>query len=294
MSTADGTGTPGTADGTGDGLAQEAIALAERWISEAADASTPASAELLAGVLRDERGLAFTVGFVDGVVRPESYAAAAAGLHRVAALTPDFLPWSLRAAVRVGGAVAPALPAAVVPVARRALRDLVDHLVVDARPAKLGVALARLREGGHRLNLNLLGEAVLGEEEAQRRLDGIRTLVERDDVDHVSVKISAVASRLAPWGFDETVRDVVARLLPLFRAAAERDTFVTLDMEEYRDLDLTIAVFTRLLEESGLEGMGAGIVLQAYLPDACRRCASSPPGHAAASRTGEHGSRSAS
>jgi len=45
-------------------------------------------------------------------------------------------------------------------------------------------------------------------------------------------------------------------------------TFINLDMEEYRDLDLTIAVFTRILDDPRLTGLEAGIVLQAYLPDA--------------------------
>ena len=39
-------------------------------------------------------------------------------------------------------------------------------------------------------------------------------------------------------------------------------------MEEYRDLHLTIAVFTRLLEQPKMQHLEAGIVLQAYLPDA--------------------------
>ena len=39
-------------------------------------------------------------------------------------------------------------------------------------------------------------------------------------------------------------------------------------MEEYRDLDLTIAVFTRILDQPQLRDLEAGIVLQAYLPDA--------------------------
>ena len=39
-------------------------------------------------------------------------------------------------------------------------------------------------------------------------------------------------------------------------------------MEEYRDLDLTIDLFTRLLDEEEFLGLEAGIVLQAYLPDA--------------------------
>ena len=39
-------------------------------------------------------------------------------------------------------------------------------------------------------------------------------------------------------------------------------------MEEYKDLDLTIAVFTRILDKPEFKNLEAGIVLQAYLPDA--------------------------
>ena len=229
-------------------------------------------------MLQDPNGLPFTLGFVDGVMRPESLGAAATGLSRVAPLVPGFLPWYLRAAVRAGGLLAPGLPAPTVPIARTVLREMVGHLVADARPAKLGPAIAKLREGGARLNLNLLGEAVLGEEEAQRRLDGIHDLIRRDDVDYVSVKVSAVVSRISMWAFDEVVEKVAERLLPLYLTAAQDPwsstsakksvTFVNLDMEEYRDLDLTIAVFTRILEDPRLQQLEAGIVLQAYLPDA--------------------------
>ena len=249
-------------------LAERAVELARRWVIESAAADVDPAAARLAGVLRDESGLAFTLGFVDGVMRPESLTAAAARLHRIAPIVPEFLPWYLRSAVRLGGGVAPVLPTPVVPLARRALREMVGHLVVDARPAKLGPAIAALRESGSRLNLNLLGEAVLGEAEARRRLDGIHELVRRPDVDYVSVKVSAVISRISMWGFDEVVDRVVERLLPLYLTAADDGTFINLDMEEYRDLDLTIAVFTRLLEDPRLTGLEAGIVLQSYLPDA--------------------------
>ncbi|WP_431804413.1 proline dehydrogenase family protein [Microbacterium sp. bgisy203] len=249
-------------------LVDRAVALAERWVAESADVPVDPATERLAGVLKDPNGLPFTIGFVDGVMRPESLTAAASNLQRVAPLVPDFLPWYLRAAVRTGGAVAPVLPSPVVPIARRVLREMVGHLVVDARPDKLGPALATIRESGARLNLNLLGEAVLGEHEALRRLDGIHDLIRRPDVDYVSVKVSAIASHISMWAFDETVDTVVERLLPLYLTAATDRTFINLDMEEYRDLDLTIAVFTRILEDPRLRDLEAGIVLQAYLPDA--------------------------
>ncbi|MDN3497149.1 bifunctional proline dehydrogenase/L-glutamate gamma-semialdehyde dehydrogenase [Planococcus sp. APC 4015] len=249
-------------------IAEEAIALAQRWVHEAAEAEVDPAAQRLAGVLKDPDGLPFTIGFVDGVMRPESRAAAASNLRRVAPLVPAFLPWYLRSAVHVGGAVAPYLPTPVVPIAQRALREMVGHLVVDARPAKLGPAIEKLRASGARLNLNLLGEAVLGEAEALRRLEGIHELIRRPDVDYVSVKVSAIASHISMWAFDEVVDTVVGRLMPLYLSALEDGTFINLDMEEYRDLDLTIAVFTRILEDPRLLGLEAGIVLQAYLPDA--------------------------
>ncbi|WP_223585811.1 proline dehydrogenase family protein [Microbacterium sp. OVT16B] len=249
-------------------LAERAVELARRWVSEAAAADVDPAAERLAGVLQDANGLPFTLGFVDGVMRPESLGAAASRLHRIAPLVPEFLPWYLRGAVRVGGGVAPILPSPVVPIARRMLRDMVGHLVVDARPARLGAAVARIRETGARLNLNLLGEAVLGETEAKRRLDGIHELIRRDDVDYVSVKVSSIISHISMWAFDEVVDSVVERLLPLYLTASADGTFINLDMEEYRDLDLTIAVFTRILEDPRLKGLEAGIVLQTYLPDA--------------------------
>ncbi|MET0780348.1 MAG: proline dehydrogenase family protein, partial [Microbacterium sp.] len=251
-----------------DTLADQAIELARRWVAESAEFDVDPAAERLAGVLKDPQGLPFTIGFVDGVMRPESVAAAASNLSRVAPLVPKFLPWYLRGAVQLGGAVAPVLPSPVVPIARRVLREMVGHLVVDARPDKLGPAIAKIRENGARLNLNLLGEAVLGEQEALRRLDGIHELIRRPDVDYVSVKVSAIASHISMWAFDEVVERVIERLKPLYLTAASDGTFINLDMEEYRDLDLTIAVFTRILEDSRLKDLEAGIVLQAYLPDA--------------------------
>ncbi|OCG74819.1 proline dehydrogenase family protein [Microbacterium sediminis] len=249
-------------------LVDDAIALARTWVMQAAEVEDDPAARRLAGVLKDDNGMAFTVGFVDGVMRPESLTAAARNLARIAPLAPGFLPLPLRAAVRAGGVVGQVAPAAVVPIARRVLRAMVGHLIVDARPEKLGPTIERLRAGGARLNLNLLGEAVLGEKEAQHRLAGIAELVERDDVDYVSVKVSAIASHLSMWAFDEIVDRVVERLTPLYLTAARNGTFLNLDMEEYRDLDLTIAVFTRLLDKPELRGLRAGIVLQAYLPDA--------------------------
>ena len=248
----------------------EVVATVRRWLDEAAQHPADPAAERLAGVLKDEHGLDFTVGFVDGVMRPEDQKVAAAKLRSLVPLTPSFLPAYMKGAIALGGATASAFPWIVIPTARKVLRGMVGHLVLDATPQKLGPAIAKLREGGNRLNLNLLGEAVLGEKEADHRLRGTHEFLARDDVDYVSIKVSSVVSQLSMWSFDEAVAKVVAKLTPLYETAAASETakFINLDMEEYRDLDLTIAVFTALLDQPQLRSLEAGIVLQTYLPDA--------------------------
>lgn len=246
------------------------VTQVRRWLEVAAELPVDPSARNLAGLLQEPGGLDFAVGFVDGVIRPEDPRVAARALARLARRPPRFLAWPLRAALRLGGLAAPILPGIVVPIARRVLRGMVAHLVIDARDPGLGRALRRIRERGARPNVNLLGEAVLGAHEAARRLEGTHALLARDDVDYVSIKVSATVAPHSPWAFDEAVDDIVEALTPLFvrAAAATRAKFVNLDMEEYKDLDLTIAVFQRILDRPELRRLEAGIVLQAYLPDA--------------------------
>lgn len=254
-------------------LAEEAIDQVRRWLVASRDEPVDAAARRLADVLKDPHGLEFTVGFVDGVIRPEDPRAAARALAALVPITPSFLPWPLRAAIRLGALVGRVLPGVVVPVARTALRRMVRHLVVDASDRRLGPAIRRIHRTQHgaRLNINLLGEAILGREEAARRLEGTRRLLARDDVDYVSIKVSSTVAPHTPWSFDQAVDDAVEALAPLYRLAKESPhgrKFINLDMEEYKDLDLTIAVFTRLLERPEFRDLEAGIVLQAYLPDA--------------------------
>ena len=251
-------------------LAEQAVALVRRWLTEASAVPVDASAAQLAGVLKDPDGLGFTVGFVDGVVRPEDIRVAARNLAALAPRVPGFLPWYMRAAVRAGGILGPVVPQVVIPAARKVLREMVGHLIVDATDAKLGKAIAGIRKDNIRLNMNLLGEAVLGQHEAARRLEGTHALLARDDVDYVSIKVSSTVAPHSPWAFNEAVQHVIESLTPLFRRAAQSPVkkFINLDMEEYKDLEMTMAVFTGILSNPEFKDLEAGIVLQAYLPDA--------------------------
>ena len=117
------------------------------------------------------------------------------------------------------------------------------------------------------ININVLGEAVLGEEEADRRFNEILSVMELDQVTYISVKISAIVSQLKEADHEGSVKRVAEKLRIIYAKAKEENVFVNLDMEEYRDLEVTIDVFKKLLDEESFENLYAGIVLQAYLPD---------------------------
>ncbi len=254
-----------------DQLADAAVERVVRWLEEGASQSRAADGRRsaqLAKLVSDPEAMAFTMRFVDRVARPESDRAAA---HQLEVLTrrhapPAFLGALDRALLRLGGWLAPFVPDVVLPAARRRMRSLVGHLVTDADPEALAQHLRAQRNAGFAINLNLLGEAVLGEREAERRFGRTLALIRDPSVDYVSVKISAITGRINLWAYDDTLARVSARLAALFDAAGESPvTFVNLDMEEYRDLDLTLDAFTQLLDER--PRLSAGVVLQAYLPD---------------------------
>ena len=141
-------------------------------------------------------------------------------------------------------------------------------------PPRTGRSPATSRGAGPKgigLNVNLLGEAILGDDEAARRLDaGARP----HRPTRRRLRVGQGVGGLRPL-VDAGVRPVGGAggrraSAPSVRAAAAPvpPVFVNLDMEEYRDLELTLRAFQQALDAPGpASGLDAGIVLQAYLPD---------------------------
>ncbi|WP_136587289.1 aldehyde dehydrogenase family protein [Microbacterium hydrothermale] len=236
-------------------------AVAERAATRIAAFSTRALGPARGELATDAPAAAFTARAVDGVLRPESLTAAAAALHRLADDVPSSLPWFVRGALQLGGAVAPVMPTPAVPLAKRALRDLLAALVLDARPERLSAGIEAIAAKGGTPDLRLEGPAVLGDTAARRRFDGIRALVSRDDVERVSFPLADALAGRSDWAFDAEVEHAAERVLPLFLDADAAGTHLTLVARDRADLDATVAVLTRVLEEPRLTGMTAGIAL---------------------------------
>ena len=225
----------------------------------------------VAALVRDEASRAFLLELTDQVLRISTPRRAAARLVQLVEAYPSpAMAGPLdRVALRIAARVAAFAPRPVVALATARLRRELSALVLPAEPGPLGRHLRRRRAEGMRLNVNPLGEAVQGEVQARERALLVTELLARPDVDCVSVKLSSLYSQLDVLAYDHSLEQVRARLRPILRASAASDPpkLVNLDMEEYRDLHITVDAFTSLLSEDALHGLVAGVALQAYLPD---------------------------
>ena len=230
----------------------------------------------LAAVVQDERLRALTFALTDEVLRFEQHRRAAARFRSI--VHEVGIPTSLsvfdRLSLRIGAVVAPVLPWVVMPLVRRRIVKESNGVVLSADDPAFADHVAHRVADQFPLNVNVLGEAILSDTEADERMRLIRERIARPDVDYVSLKISAVVANLDVLAFDHSVAAICERLRVLYRDAAQATpkVFVNLDMEEYRDLPLTIAALTTVLDEPEFAAVHAGIVLQAYLPDSHAAC----------------------
>lgn len=251
---------------------KKAIVLASHLLIEANHGQTHKEKKLqkeLSRMMQDPRGKAFTVTMVDAAFRsnrPRRVADQITYLLEHFGI-PDYLSWgkSLELAFfkELGGSF---LSYIFVPLAKRALRKETETLILRGEPREFQHHLQKRQAEGVRLNINHLGEAILGEEEARRRLNVYLRDLKETSIDYVSVKISTIFSQINILAWDDTIEKLSDRLRELYRAA-KAPKFVNLDMEEYRDLLLTKDLFKKVLSEPEFLNYSAGIVLQAYLPD---------------------------
>lgn len=263
-------------------LAHEAVALAEKLLTRARDEQSGAEEDQyqrLARLMNDPLGKELTIAMVDQAFRSHQPARIADQISHLLDEygTPQYMDWWERTALTVGGVMGHYLPAVVVPPIIARLRQETRTVILPGEEGDLRRYLQKRRAGGVRLNLNQLGEAILGEEEAARRMTAYLNLLARPDVEYISVKVSSVFSQINLVAYRHTVELVKDRLRTLYRQALAnhythpdgRTTpkFVNLDMEEYRDLHLTLDAFKEVLDETEFMPLSAGIVLQAYIPD---------------------------
>ena len=201
----------------------------------------------------------------------------------------DRVPWWLGLPLRLAPERSAAVPI-LAAIARGGALHMARRFIAGATPDEALATVRDLRRRGLAFTADLLGEAVISEAEADayqatclellRRLSAALARdpeipgIDRDDRGpiprvNLSLKLTSLTPRFDALHAESTTVAVLERLRPILRTARELGAFVNVDMEQYAHKDLTLAIFrSALMEPEFRDWTDAGVVVQAYLPEA--------------------------
>ncbi|HEU0274503.1 MAG TPA: L-glutamate gamma-semialdehyde dehydrogenase [Candidatus Udaeobacter sp.] len=188
----------------------------------------------------------------------------------------------LGAGVRLAGIV----PWISGPVLRWNVSEMARQFIAGRNPNDVMRTLRKRRSQRIGFTVDLLGEAVVSEPEADEYAAHYLNLLEdlaretKDWTDplgknselfpvvNLSVKTSALYSQINPADPADAIAHLTPKLRPLLRRAQELGAFINFDMESYAHKNGTLELFkTVFMEQEFRDWPHAGIVIQAYLRD---------------------------
>ncbi len=227
--------------------------------------------------------------FVDVLPMLRSADAVTDHLHEYLAGVRDQLPSAARVALGVAQRM-PFTRAAVARAARISAADFARRFIAGENTRQVLGAAKRERDLRRAFTLDILGEAVISDREAEQffrayldLLEAISPevnswqgdpLIDTDDRGpiprvNLSIKLSALDSQFDGIDPGGTLDRVGGPLRELFRAARRLGAFINVDMESYDKKDLTLFIFQSVLGEPEFaDWTDVGIVIQCYLRDA--------------------------
>jgi len=161
------------------------------------------------------------------------------------------------------------------------------QFIAGRNPEDVMKTLRKRRAQGIGFTVDLLGEAVVSEQEANEYAMRCLELLEHlgretrgwsdplgknadlFPVVNLSVKISALYSQMHPADPADAIARLAPKLRPILRRAHDFGAFVNFDMESYAHKNSTLELFKTLFTEPEFrDSSHVGIVIQAYLRDA--------------------------
>ena len=266
-------------------IVKEAIALAETWQNRANALMTQRERSRynqLARLQSDPKNKILITKLIDQSFRSRNYRRIADQIYDLLCRygIPDFFSRFENLQMRGFKGVGRFFPGLTIPIMIKKMRHDSQHAIISGEIDAFQRYLQGRKKEGVRININHLGEAILGEEEALAQLHMYLQDLKNPAIEYISVKISTIFSQIYPLAFDHSVSMISERLAELYRTAAGHyfikadgsrvPKFVNLDMESYRDLAITAMAFMRTLDRQEFKHYSAGMTLQAYLPDSYR------------------------
>jgi RHH-type proline utilization regulon transcriptional repressor/proline dehydrogenase/delta 1-pyrroline-5-carboxylate dehydrogenase len=198
----------------------------------------------------------------------------------------DRLPWAARLGLEMstGNNI---LSRALAYNARTNAARMARRFIAGSSLDEVSSSVRRLRKDGYAFTLDLLGEAVISDKQADRYQHECVSLLKDlasdlndwpDDLllDHddqhalprmnLSIKLSALDSHFRAVDAEGVILRVTSRLRPILRTAREVQAHIHFDMEQHEHKELTFEIFKRILmEDEFRDWRDAGIVIQCYL-----------------------------
>ncbi|MDR1610842.1 MAG: bifunctional proline dehydrogenase/L-glutamate gamma-semialdehyde dehydrogenase, partial [Candidatus Symbiothrix sp.] len=169
-------------------------------------------------------------------------------------------------------------PFIAMPIFKYKLRQETNKIIIAEERPKLTKHLEERKQSQIGQNVNLLGEVVLGDAEAEHRYKHYLKALEEPDINYISIKLSGIYAQIHALSYEQNKRELSDLVATIYQKAIDNPytdaqgqkqaKFVNLDMEEYKDTELTLEVFMEVLSRPEFKDYPAGIVVQAYLPDA--------------------------
>lgn len=165
-----------------------------------------------------------------------------------------------------------------IPMFKDRLRKETNKIIISEERPALTKHLAERWKARIGQNVNLLGEVVLGDGEAEHRYKHYLEALKEPDINYISIKLSGIYAQIRSLSYEQNKKELCERVAAIYQQAIDypyidhdgvkKPKFVNLDMEEYKDTELTLDVFESVLSMPQFKDYTAGIVVQAYLPDA--------------------------
>ena len=165
-----------------------------------------------------------------------------------------------------------------VPIFKMRLRSDTAKVIINEKRSFLNHHLTERRKQKIGQNVNLLGEVVLGDSEADHRYNHYLEALKDPQINYISIKISGIYAQINPLNYAVNKIELCERLTRIYQQSIDfpyidennvsSSKFVNLDMEEYKDTELTLDIFKTVLSLPQFKNYPSGIVVQAYLPDA--------------------------
>ncbi len=198
------------------------------------------------------------------------------------------LPMGLRTALKAATGASWLLSSGI----KAQITGLARQFMLGNDEKEIVAALRQIHERGIAFTVDVLGEAVVSETEADQysaRYLNLLSLLAREGSKwrhpcrsnlstagpvpwlNLSIKISALYSQTNPADPETAIERIAARLRPILRRAKETGAFINFDMESYALKNLTLRLFKTIFGELEFTREPAcGLALQAYLKDAAQ------------------------